>query len=229
MNVATLSRREFRGTDPARKAIGWAIVLVVHVLLGWALVSGTARKSFERIVNKPIEAAVIQEVTIPPPPPPPPPPRRIERTKAPVHKPKPKPAAPPPPYVPPPEIAQPPAPTAPAVPSVPTPPATPPAVTPPAAVGEGVAGPAGPARGDIGLACPVQVKPEMPRRAVREGIQGTVKAQALIRNGAVKEVTILSGPAVYHQAVRDAMMQYKCVSGPGDVIATQNFVFRIAE
>ena len=111
MNVATLSRREFRGTDPARKAIGWAIVVVVHVLLGWALVSGTARKSFERIVNKPIKAAVIQEVTIPPPPSPPPPPRRIERRKAPVHKP----AAPPPPppvYIPPPQVAPPPTPAA---------------------------------------------------------------------------------------------------------------------
>ncbi len=29
------------------------------------------------------------------------------------------------------------------------------------------------------------------------------------------------------QTVRDAMMQYKCVSGPGDVLATQEFVFKI--
>jgi protein TonB len=43
----------------------------------------------------------------------------------------------------------------------------------------------------------------------------------------VREVTILSGPRVFHAAVREAMMQYKCVSGSGEAIATQEFVFRI--
>jgi periplasmic protein TonB len=54
-----------------------------------------------------------------------------------------------------------------------------------------------------------------------------MKAQALIHDGVVKEVNILSGPRVYHNAVRDAMLQYKCISGPGDVLATQEFVFKI--
>jgi len=54
-----------------------------------------------------------------------------------------------------------------------------------------------------------------------------VKAQALIQDGVVKNVTILSGPRVYHGVVRDAMLQYKCVSGPGEVVATQEFVFKI--
>ena len=47
------------------------------------------------------------------------------------------------------------------------------------------------------------------------------------RDGAVKEVTILSGPRVYHSAVRDAMMQYKCISDSGEVTATQEFGFKI--
>jgi periplasmic protein TonB len=64
-------------------------------------------------------------------------------------------------------------------------------------------------------------------KALREGIEGVVKAQILIHDGTVKQVTILSGPRVYHAPVRDAMMQYKCVSGPGDVVATQEFVFKI--
>ena len=67
----------------------------------------------------------------------------------------------------------------------------------------------------------------MPRRAVQEGAQGVVKAQALIRGGAVQDVTILSGPRVFHAAVRSAMLQYKCVSQAAEVLATQEFVFKL--
>lgn len=79
---------------------------------------------------------------------------------------------------------------------------------------------------DIALACATQVKPEMPRKALQEGIEGVVRAQALIRDGAVREVTILSGPRAFHAAVREAMLQYKCGGGPGDVVAEQEFAFR---
>lgn len=82
------------------------------------------------------------------------------------------------------------------------------------------------ASGDISVACAAQVKPEMPRKALQEGVEGVVKAQALIRDGGVREVTILSGPRIFHSAVREAMLQYKCASHPGDVIAPQEFVFR---
>ena len=54
-----------------------------------------------------------------------------------------------------------------------------------------------------------------------------VRAQALIRDGVVKEVTILSGPRVYHTAVRNAMLQYKCITQAGDVLASQEFVFKL--
>ena len=49
--------------------------------------------------------------------------------------------------------------------------------------------------------------------------------QAVIRDGLVKDVTILSGPKVFHSAVRSAMLQYKCVSGDADIVAVQQFVF----
>jgi protein TonB len=52
-------------------------------------------------------------------------------------------------------------------------------------------------------------------------------ARALIRDGAVREVTILSGPRVFHSAVRDAMMQYKCITDSGEVSATQEFGFKV--
>ena len=67
----------------------------------------------------------------------------------------------------------------------------------------------------------------MPRKALQDGTTGVVKAQALIRGGVVREVTVLSGPRVFHAAVRAAMMQYKCQSGEGDVVATQEFEFKV--
>jgi protein TonB len=57
----------------------WGIGLVVglHFLVVWALVSGTARKGLDAL-KKPMQAVVIQEVIIPPaPPPPPPPPKEL--------------------------------------------------------------------------------------------------------------------------------------------------------
>ena len=79
----------------------------------------------------------------------------------------------------------------------------------------------------MALACPTQVTPDMPRKALQDGTVGIVRAQALIRDGSVKEVTILSGPRVFHAAVRNAMLQYKCTSESGDVLATQEFSFKV--
>lgn len=83
-----------------------------------------------------------------------------------------------------------------------------------------------PAPVEIATLCSTQIKPDMPRKALQEGAEGVVRAQALVRDGAVKEVTILSGPRVFHAAVRDAMLQYKCSGGPGDVLVPQEFVFK---
>jgi protein TonB len=69
----------------------------------------------------------------------------------------------------------------------------------------------------------------MPRKALQDGTQGVVKAQALIRNGAVVEVTVLSGPKVFHQAVRTAMLQYKCQIVAGDVLTPQEFAFKLED
>jgi protein TonB len=67
----------------------------------------------------------------------------------------------------------------------------------------------------------------MPRKAIQDGTQGVVKAQVLIVDGHVRDVTILSGPRVFHAAVKSAIMQYKCSSGPGEVTATQEFAFKL--
>lgn len=84
-----------------------------------------------------------------------------------------------------------------------------------------------PRHNDIGVACPTQVPPEMPRKAQLEGIEGVVRAQIRVRDGVVQDV-MMTGPRVFYAAVRAAVMQYKCTSDPGgDVVATQEFNFKL--
>ncbi len=76
---------------PGKHAMGIGIVLGLHLLLGWALVSGLAQRMVE-VIKAPIETKIIEETKPPPPPPPenlPPPPKF---------------APPPPSFVPPPEV-----------------------------------------------------------------------------------------------------------------------------
>ena len=204
--------------DPARRYKGIAVVVALHILLGWGIVSGTARNALVSL-KKPLEAVVIQEVIIPPPPPPPAPPKVVQQVTAP------KIDAPPPPFVPPPEVTPPAVSQAPAIVAAPTPPPVAPTIAPPAPVAVPKSNTS--RSTDLRIACPTQVPPEMPRKALQDGIEGVVKAQALVRNGAVQEVTILSGPRVFHNAVKTAMMQYRCASDATEVIATQEFVFKI--
>lgn len=74
----------------SRRATGLVIVVVFHLVLGYALVNGLARKIVQ-VVTQPLETKIIEEKRPPPPdkPPPPPPPKLV---------------APPPPYIPPPEV-----------------------------------------------------------------------------------------------------------------------------
>lgn len=228
MSTSTLSAPgasySYGNQDPTRRLKGIVIVVALHAFLGYALISGMARNALT-FIKKPLEAVVIQEVIIPPPPPPPPPPKEI---KPPEPK-APKVEAPPPPFVPPPDVAPPATSTAPAIVSVATPPPAPAVIAPPPPPAPPAPKPvpAGPVRASIAVACPTQVAPEMPRKALQDGTDGVVRAQALIRDGVVKEVTILSGPRVFHAAVKAAMMQYKCVADSGEVIATQEFNFKI--
>ncbi len=73
-----------------KKLAGFAIVVLLHVALGYALVNGLARRIVQ-VVTQPLETKIIEEIKPPPveKPPPPPPPRLV---------------APPPPYIPPPEV-----------------------------------------------------------------------------------------------------------------------------
>jgi periplasmic protein TonB len=83
---------------PGKHMVGIGIVLALHLLLGWALVTGLAQRMVD-VIKAPIETKIIEEVKPPPPPPPenlPPPPKF---------------APPPPSFVPPPEVVVNPPPT----------------------------------------------------------------------------------------------------------------------
>jgi protein TonB len=150
--------------------VGLGVVLVLHVVLGWALVNGLGRKIVE-VIKAPIETKIIDEVKPPPPPPPenlPPPPKM---------------AMPPPSFVPPPEVqvatpqqapaitvtreAPPPAP----VNLSPAAPTQAPVAAPPAPRAQAVA-----ARIDVG-SCE---KPEYPAAASRAEATGTTKIRFVV-------------------------------------------------
>ena len=218
--------------DPSRRTKGLVIVIALHLVMGYALVSGMARTGLN-LITKPLEAVVIQEVIIPPPPPPPPPPqKKIETPKEVV-----KSEAPPLPFVPPPDVAPPTASPAISIAATTNVPPSPVVITPPPApapVPAPVPAPApalakpAPNRSDISVACPTQVAPVMPRKAILDGAEGVIKAQIRIKTGVIQEVVILSGPRVFHAAVKTAMLQYKCISDAGgEVVATQEFNFKL--
>ena len=207
----------YRPKDPSWRSKGVAIVICLHLIILWGIVAGTARNA-QVAQRKPLEVVVIQEVIVPPPPLVQP--KEIKPPDAPRMK-----ATPPPfvaaPVVAPPEVA-PPA-IAPTIMAVAASSPTAAVITPPpsaAALPMPAAN-----RTDIEVVCPTQVQPEIPRKALQDRLEGVVEARALIKDGAVREVTILSGPRIFHAAVKAAMMQYKCTVDATEIRATQEFVF----
>src|SRR4051794_28722235 len=174
--------------DGRRRIIGFGAVLLFHLLIVYALVSGLAKKVVE-VVRAPIETKVIEEIKKPPPPPevvvPPPP--KLE--------------APPPPYIPPPEIqiATPPPPQPTITATTPTPPPAPVTITPapPPVVAAPPAPPPPPAVQSAGTICPTYEKAmgdvAFPREAIRQGLEkGEVTIQFTVGpNGEIKDVKSL--------------------------------------
>ena len=151
--------------NPGRHIISITVVVVLHLLLAWALVTGLANTIIE-VIKAPIETKIIEEVKPPPPPPPenlPPPPKN---------------APPPPSFVPPPEVDVRPPPTP--APTITTtqvvpPPAPPVSIVPPAPVVVAPpAPPAAPSRVAPKLNFNACEKPEYPRAARSAEAQGLV-------------------------------------------------------
>src|SRR4051812_11926501 len=151
--------------DGRRRIIGFGAVLLFHLLIVYALVSGLARKVVD-VIKAPIETKVIEEIKKPPPPP------EV------VVPPPPKMEAPPPPFIPPPEVQiqtpQVVQPTISAQSTTPPPPnITPMAQTP---------APTGPAVVSASVVCSnyasVMGDAGFPREAMRQGLE---KGEALIQ------------------------------------------------
>jgi len=142
--AAANAQASYTPNTPRRFSVGLAWALALHLVVGYAVLSGKATDLVKEI-QKPLKAVVIQEVILPPPPPPPSP---APAAPAPLAPPKPvappvqelpKPALTPPAAVPTPPSAAPalpPAAPAPVAPSVPEAPPTKPSavVTAPAPV-----------------------------------------------------------------------------------------------
>jgi protein TonB len=206
--------------------IGIAVMVAFHLVMGYALYSGLGSKVVQ-LVKKPLDATIIEEVKLAPPPPPPP--KQVVKQEAPKVD-----APPPPAYVPPPQVsrADAPSPIAAVQTAEPVapPPAAPPVVAAPVAAPLAASAPPAPPKvvsADMSVACPKQVKPVPPEKALEEGISGVVKVEVRIKGGKVVEVKMLSGPKVYYAAVRTAINQYECSSNADEIVARQEFDFKV--
>ena len=163
--------------NPGKNFTGIAVVILVHALVAWGIVSGLGTRMVTKMAEA-VETKIIEEVKPPPPkevPPPPPPPEM---------------KAPPPPFIPPVEVnVQQPPPVQTPIANVSTAkPATnelikaPPAVAPPAA------GPAGPSRVAAVVDFNTCAKPEFPKASLRNEETGTSTVSFLIGvDGLVKD------------------------------------------
>lgn len=216
-----------------------AAAVVVTVLM----IYGLTHVNFAPVQTPPKE----MRVTMAPPPPPPPPPPEVKKIEpppapTPVEKPKPTPVKPKPLPTPKPPPAKPapapkeanipaaanPAPNAPAL-------ATAPANTTPAAPVAAAAAPTpAPAPGLHGVVdgrghCQ-SVQPQIPRKALQDGISATVTARLSIgTDGQVSDVKIMrvSPPtSVFNEAVIAAGKGYKCEKNPEPYVGEVQFSFK---
>ena len=211
--------RNYRDTqrNPAKHLPSIVMVGALHLLIGYALVTGLARKVVE-VIKQPIETKIIEEIKKPLPDVPPPPPPKL--------------APPPPPFIPPPEVniqvpvqAQQ-APTITTVTTTKPPPGPPPKAAPqPPAAQPAV-------RRNIKPIGNV-VKPVFPRQAIRDGVQGgTVIVHVLVRpDGSVSDVKIISAnpPRVFDREVIRALSQWRFAPEPVGFVGEIEIEFKLTD
>ena len=219
---------------PTKHVVGFGIVLVLHLVMGWALVNGLAQRLIE-VIKAPIETKIIEEVKPPPPPPPenlPPPPKF---------------APPPPSFVPPPEVNVNPPPTP--APTITTTQVVPPPTVvtvrpaePTAAAPAVVAAPRAPVRTEpklnFGTTCE---RPEYNRQARAAEAQGNVTILFTMETtGVINEASVekSSGPTREHKMLDrlalDAVRSCKGTPGSLDgktekLTARVTYVWKIAD
>jgi len=197
---------ERRQSGPAGRGASLALVILLHVVIIYALVTGLARRMVE-VIRRPIETKIIEEAkpVVPDVPPP-----------APL--PTPKFEVPPPPYIPPPEIhiQQPPPQQAPIVVTTPVKPAAP---TPPPVARAVEAPPHNSVRTPPVIDASRCEKPEYPPAARRFGETGTVVLRILVGvDGKVisSEVQTSSGSKRLDEAARQGLSLCRFKPGMAD-------------
>ena len=208
--------------DPARHLVGISVVILVHAIVIYALVTGLARKAVE-VIKKPLTATIIEEIKLPPPPPPPPPPKKIEIA--------PKPPPPEQPYIPPPDIPPPVTPAEPVIAApVMTPPPAPYVIEPPPPPTPAPAPKPAIRKGIVPI---TRVNPTYPREAIRANIDhGTVIAHLDVdEKGNVTAVHIIESnpPRVFDREVVRALMQWKFQPGGDRYIAEVEYDFKLKD
>lgn len=204
--------------QPGKHAVGIGVVIILHILLGWALASGLATKAV-RIILPETEAVIIVDKPKPPPPPlePPPPPKQVVVVQT---------------FVPPPEVQiqqqlQPPViqnttVVAPPVFAPPTPPAPPAPIAPPAPV-------------SVGIACPnsQQIRSDIkyPTQARKDGLQGEVLIEATVgANGEIKDVEVISSSnRAFNSISINSVRLFKCNAQGRDVRVQVPFSFKLSD
>ena len=205
---------DYSERSPGKNISGLTLVVILHLAIGYALVTGLARKVVE-VLKAPIETKIIEEIKKPPPDTPPPPPPKM--------------AAPPPPFIPPPEIniqvpvVMPPA-TITTVTTERPPPGPPPVIAPPAPA---------PVQAVVRreYKASYRVEPVFPRQAQRDGIGGTVVARVHVApSGAVTQVQIMSSTnRIFDREVIRALSQWKFNPEPVGFIGEYEIVFNLKD
>lgn len=203
--------------QPAKFSVGFVVVVLLHAVIVYGLVSGLARKVVD-VIKQPLETKIIEAPKPPPEAPPPPPPMpKME-------------VVPPPSYVPPPEVqiqvpqVQQQAPVITATQS--TAPEAPPVMAPPPPR------PA-PAPVQVGVACPNSQKLRQavayPREAQRQELEGeTLVEFTLDKEGHVKDAQIVKSSSRVFEAVSIATVRlFKCTGQGQDTKVQVPFVFKL--
>jgi protein TonB len=212
MEVAEVNYAE-RERNPAKHLPSIALVVLLHIIIGYALVTGLARRVVE-VMKQPLETKIIEEIKKPPPETPPPPPPKL--------------AVPPPPFIPPPEVnIQVPVVTPP--PTITTTTVKPPPGPPPVIQPQVVAPPQPAIRKNYkAISCP---EPAYPRQLLQSGTPGQVNAWVHVTpQGGVSSVEIKSSTnRLFDREVIRAFSQCKFAAEGTGFIADYDIVFNLKD
>ena len=200
--------------SPGKHLTGITVVIILHVVLGYALINGLATTVMD-VIKQPLETKIIEEVKKPPPPdtPPPPPPKMVQVL---------------PTFVPPPEVQIQAPVTVPVISNVT-------AVAPPVYAPPAPPAPTAVAVPSVGVACPnsqeIRKEIKYPPQARKDGLQGEVLIEfTLTASGEIKDIDIKSSTnRAFNSASISATRQFKCNAQARDVRVQVPYSFKLVD